>query len=156
MSICRAKRFSATRFDADPPGVPNRRRSVVDSAQLRVIVDQMLVSRAVHMPLFPRSVERRLYTNCMKVVFMLLEDLLTGENEGVSFMGHKLRFHLDLQPVDLLRRVLESNPVAHCRINEEALFGRVLGVCSGFWRSIGEPRLAAARNPEPGSLCFFA
>jgi len=97
------------------------RKSVVGLAQLDAIVTTMMEDRAVHMPLVPAMIQRRLYRNCMTVVFLLLEDLLTGQNEGVSFMGHKLRFNLRAQPVDQLLKILEFHPVNHCRINDVVL-----------------------------------
>jgi len=102
-------------------GHRRHKQSIVGKEQLKAIVDHMLASKAVHMPMIPNAMERRLYTNCMTVVFMLLEDLLTGESEGITFMGHRMRFHLSPMPVDFVRRVLEEHPVSHCHINEAAL-----------------------------------
>lgn len=98
-----------------------KRSSIVGQAQLQVIVDHMLASKVVSMPLLPGPMQRRLFTNCVTVVFMLLEDLLTGEEEGVTFMGHKMRFQLSPLPVNLVKRLLAEQPVHHCHINELAL-----------------------------------
>lgn len=97
------------------------KKTALGDAQLDVIVDQMLASQAVRLPLCPKPLERRLYSNCMLVVFQLVEDLLTGQGQEVCFMGHRLRFELQAEPVELVRRVLEEQPLALCRINEAVL-----------------------------------
>jgi len=57
----------------------------------------------------------------MIVVFQLVDELLTGEGDEVSFMGHKLQFHFEPQPIDILRNLLEEEPVAHGPIDENVL-----------------------------------
>lgn len=98
-----------------------RRPNAVGHEQLQAIVDHMLESQAIKMPFLPRCVERRLYANCMTVVFQLVGNLLTGEGEEVRFMGQRLRFELEAEPVAVVRRMLEEHPVSRCRINEAVL-----------------------------------
>jgi len=108
------------------PSLPKGRRNLhrtssVGEAQLSAIVDKMMASNAVDIPLVPTPLKRRLFVNCTVVIFQLIEDLLTGEGEEVNFMGHRLRFWLDPQPLEIVRSCLEEQPVSHCTIDEEVL-----------------------------------
>lgn len=89
--------------------------------QLGLVVEEMLSSQALHMPLVPRRVQKRLYVNCMAVVFELVDDLLSGDGEEIMCMGHRIRFRLEPQSQDLLARLSEDLPVAHCTIDEAVL-----------------------------------
>jgi len=97
------------------------RERCVGEAQLRIIVDAMVASQVVKTPMVLKPLEKRLFTNCMMVVFQLINELLAGEGEEVTFLGHKLRFILEPEPAELVRRLLEEQPVTHCQINEAAV-----------------------------------
>ncbi|CAE7349545.1 unnamed protein product [Symbiodinium microadriaticum] len=101
--------------------LPTLQTSKVGSAQLEAVVDMMLLSQRFHLPWLPRSTQRRLYINCIMVVFQLVEDLLAGDGEEIHFMGHKVKFELEAQPLQLVKQMLQENPVKHCQIDEAVL-----------------------------------
>jgi len=96
-------------------------QSAVGIAQLGVVVDHMLDSGAVHMPLVPRPLERRLYMNCMMLTFQLVEGLLAGAGQEVNCLGHTFRFRLDPLPVHAVEQMLKDMPVQRCTIDEAIL-----------------------------------
>eukprot|EP00747_Dinoflagellata_sp_TGD_P168743 gnl/TRDRNA2_/TRDRNA2_195866_c0_seq1.p1 gnl/TRDRNA2_/TRDRNA2_195866_c0~~gnl/TRDRNA2_/TRDRNA2_195866_c0_seq1.p1 ORF type:complete len:702 (+),score=143.82 gnl/TRDRNA2_/TRDRNA2_195866_c0_seq1:308-2107(+) len=99
----------------------HHRVSAVGEAQISIIVDEMVKSNAVHMPMVPRPAEKMLYTNCMMVVFQLIEELLTGDGSQIAIMGHSIRFQLKPLPVSLVRAICQEHPVRHCHIDEEVI-----------------------------------
>lgn len=96
-------------------------RTHVGEEQISLIVDKMLESEAVNLTIVPDFIEKRLYVNCIMVVFQLLDDLVTGDGDEVTCMGHALRFSLEKQPLDLLQRTLKDRPVRHCQIDDAVL-----------------------------------
>lgn len=118
LKVCSGKGFRSGLLDRD--WSKSRRRGVGEQ-QLATIVDHMLADNSLRVWLFPRPFERRLFLNVMMVVFQLLEDLLTADGQEVDFFGHRVRFHLEPQSVDLLVHGFMHQRIPPCRANEAVL-----------------------------------
>lgn len=64
--------------------------------------------------------ERAVFTNCLIVIFQIVEDLTSARRLEVGLLGHNVRFKLEPQPLKLVREMAER-PIQRCDINTEAV-----------------------------------
>mmetsp|Transcript_3115 Transcript_3115/g.7000 ORF Transcript_3115/g.7000 Transcript_3115/m.7000 type:complete len:705 (-) Transcript_3115:58-2172(-) len=111
----------STRPVLNVAGLATGRTSTVGEDQLRLVVDALLESRVVHLRGMPQALERQIYHNCVVVVVQLIENLLSADEQQIALMGHAMRFHLEPQPIHVVRDIMSELRVKRGEVDEEAL-----------------------------------
>lgn len=88
------------------------RRSAVGAEQLEAVVEQMLNSPDLQVPVAMRGIQRRLLVNCSTMILQLLEDLTSDRNMSVSMLGHHFRICLEPLPLAELGEHIEATAAA--------------------------------------------
>ena len=70
-----------------------KENSGIDEAILEQVADRLLQNSAINYTAFPDFVERRIYGNCLKLVFRLLDTL--ANTFCFNICGHELRIYFD-------------------------------------------------------------
>lgn len=99
-----------------------RLRSAIGTEQVEVMVDRMLKSPDLQVPMPMAGVQRQLLVNCSTMVLQLIEDLTSDQRWQVSVLGHSLLVSLEALP---LERLLEEDATPderrRFRVNEAAV-----------------------------------
>lgn len=82
-------------------------RDSVKESVLEQVVDGLMANKAVNQPLIPDVVERQLYTNCLKIIFRILD--MVAATFTISCCGHDIRM------------TLEPSPGIHTSVHESAI-----------------------------------
>ena len=72
---------------------PQKTANDIDETVLEEVADRLLANPAINQAYLPDIVERRLYINCLKLVFRLLDTIV--DTFQVTICGHDLKLHLE-------------------------------------------------------------
>jgi len=99
----------------------DRKARLIGDLQLHALVNSLMKREAIHMQA-PNVFQRRLYTNCMKVILHIGEDILClGDEEEKQLFGHAAQLFFEPRPVDVVRTMSEDTRIAHCKIDDKLL-----------------------------------
>lgn len=101
-----------------------RARTKVGLEQVEAVVDQMLQSPDLEVPVFMAGMQRLLLVNCSMTILQLLEELISDRHLQVSMLGHELHVRLEKLPLDhILQRIgdASSNSSPQFPVNTQAV-----------------------------------
>jgi hypothetical protein len=117
-----------------------KENSGIDDAILEQVADRLLQNKAVNYTAVPDFVERQIYSNCLKLVFRLLDTL--ANTFCITICGHELRIYFDpirdnpSMMVDRLAAITTAvaAPSAKSRINIEVLTAQLSNTSSSLFQ----------------------